>query len=85
MRINPSTGAQGYAEREPGWISFSCASSQGPADYGIKTGWCQSTGAIPTGGPNLRGALGQRRGFREADVGRRRRGTTSEFFVDAFR
>ena len=47
---------RGFAWGESiGWISFSCANTGHCAvsDYGVKTGWCQSTVAPPTGGPNL--------------------------------
>jgi len=60
VRIDPSTGKfNGYAWSENlGWISFSCANTGtcASADYGVKTGWCQSTPGAPTGGPSLRAA-----------------------------
>jgi hypothetical protein len=60
VTIDPGTGEfSGYAWSENlGWISFSCANTAtcASADYGIKTGWCQSTAAVPTGGPSLRAA-----------------------------
>jgi hypothetical protein len=56
--IDPATGEfSGYAWSENlGWISFSCANTGTCASsgFGVKTGWCQSTPASPTGGPSLR-------------------------------
>jgi hypothetical protein len=52
VQINPGTGAfSGYAWSENlGWISFTSSGA------GIKTSWCQSTPASPTGSTELRAA-----------------------------
>jgi len=56
--IDPGTGEfSGFAWGENiGRISFSCTNTGNCAlsDYGVRTGWCQSTVAPPTGGSDLR-------------------------------
>ena len=58
VTIDPATGQiSGYAWGENvGWISFSCTNTNScaAAGYRVKTGWCQSTPAPPSGGPSVR-------------------------------
>ncbi len=55
--VSPATGEfEGYAWSENvGWISLSCTNSGscGTADYGIKTDWCSSVAAAPSGIPEV--------------------------------
>ena len=55
--ISPLTGElEGFAWGENvGWISLSCTNtaSCGTADYGIKTDWCSSVAAAPSGTPEV--------------------------------
>ncbi len=58
--IDPTSGGfSGYVWSENlGWVSLSCANTGtcGTVDYGIKTDWCQSVVAAPSGEPEV-GAL----------------------------
>ncbi len=58
--IDPSSGElSGYVWSENlGWVSLSCTNTGtcGAVDYGIRTDWCQSVAAAPSGEPEV-GAL----------------------------
>ena len=55
--IDPNSGEfSGYTWSENfGWVSLSCANTGtcGTVDYGIKTAWCQSVAAAPSGAPDV--------------------------------